>query len=269
MMRDRVVPVERLKEEQLVELPRTRRHRRDHDKDQRGERDQQFSRSQRHYYNPRPMSLRYLRALRLLHRTFRHHPAGQRVHILGRFLTAPFLRTLDVIPVGARVLDIGAGHGTYPRLIVEERAREVIAVEPDLRKTLIAFRHPKVKFVAGFDDCIRGQFDVIVVYDVIYRLPPEARDALFQRIFERVRPGGLFVLKDLDPSNRLKWMWNRIQETVSDKLFGLTIGEGFYIDTRDQIGERMARAGFTDFQWKRVDFGYPHAHIVYSARKSS
>ena len=208
-----------------------------------------------------------VRALRLLHNTFRHHPPGQRIHILGRFLTAPFLRTVDVIPQGSRVLDIGSGHGTYPRLIVEERAREVIAVEPDLRKTLLAFRHPKIRFVCGFDDCIRGQFDVVVIYDVIYRLPPEERDKLFQRVHERLKPGGLFVLKDLDPSNRLKWQWNRFQETVMDRFFGLTIGEGFYIDTRDEIGARMASAGFADFEWKRVDAWYPHAHIVYTARK--
>ena len=209
----------------------------------------------------------YARALRLLHRTFAHHPAGQRLHILGRFLTAPFLRTLDVIPVGARVLDIGAGHGTYPRLIVEERAREVIAVEPDLRKTLLAYKHPNVKFVAGFDDCIRGSFEVIVVYDVIYRLPPEQRDALFTRIFARVAPGGLFVLKDLDPSNRLKWTWNRLQETISDAIFHLTLGEGFFIDTPEQIEARLKRAGFVDFTAQRVDRFYPHAHIIYTARK--
>ena len=218
-------------------------------------------------YNRALMSLGYMRALALLHRTFRSHPPGQRIHILGRFLTAPFMRTLDVIPEGARVLDIGSGHGTYPRLIVEGRAREVIAVEPDIRKMLTAFKHPRVRFVCGFDDCIRGQFDVIVIYDVIYRLPPDERDRLFKRVYERVRPGGLFILKDLDPSNRLKWTWNRIQESISDRFFGLTIGEGFYVDTREQIGERMARAGFTDFQWKRVDFGYPHAHIIYTARK--
>jgi SAM-dependent methyltransferase len=213
------------------------------------------------------MAVGYIQALTLLHQTFKRHPVGQRLHILGRFLTAPFLRTLDVIPEGARVLDIGAGHGTYPRLIAEERAREVIAVEPDLRKTLIAFRHPRVKFVAGFDDCIRGQFDVIVVYDVIYRLPPEARDALFSRIFDRVKPGGLFILKDLDPSNRLKWNWNRMQETISDAVFHLTIGEGFFIDSPDQIHARLTKAGFADFRAERVDAWYPHAHIIYTATR--
>ena len=213
------------------------------------------------------MPVGLVRALRLLHNTFRHHPPGQRVHILGRFLTAPFLRTIEVIPAGSRVLDIGSGHGTYPRLIVEERAREVIAVEPDLRKTLIAFHHPKIRFVCGFDDCIRGRFDVVVIYDVIYRLPPEERDQLFRRVYDRLKPGGLFVLKDLDPSNRLKWQWNRMQETIMDRFFGLTIGEGFYVDTRQQIADRMQRAGFTDFRWERVDAWYPHAHIVYTGRR--
>ena len=213
------------------------------------------------------MPVGYIRALRLLHQTFHKHPSGQRAHILGRFLTAPFLRTLDIIPKGARVLDIGSGHGTYPRLIVEERAREVIAVEPDIRKMLTAFRHPRVRFVCGFDDCIRGEFDAVAMYDVIYRLPPEERDKLFRRVYERVRPGGLFVIKELDPASRLKGQWSRMQESMMDRFFGLTLGHGFYLETREQIGHRLASAGFTDFQWKRVDAWYPHAHIIYTARK--
>lgn len=213
------------------------------------------------------MSLGYVNALKLLHRTFGHLPVPARLHILGRFITAPFLRTLDVIPRGSRVLDIGAGHGTYGRLIAEAREATVFCVEPDIRKALLPIRHPAIRFIASFDDAIRGTFDAVVVYDVIYRLPPEARDALFSRIYARVKPGGLFVLKDLDPTNRLKWQWNRFQEWMSDTFFKLTIGEGFYIDTPAEIGERMTRAGFTDFRATKVDTGYLHAHILYTAVK--
>jgi SAM-dependent methyltransferase len=213
------------------------------------------------------MPIGYLRAFRLLRQTFRHYPPAQQVHALGRFLSAPFLRTVDVIPAGSRVLDVGAGHGVYARLIVEERAREVVAIEPDLRKSLVAWRHPRVRFVAGYDECIRDTFDVVVLYDVLYRLDAAAREELLPRLFALVRPGGLFVMKEIDPTSRLKEAWNRMQEKISDTLFGLTMGEGFYNEPPDVIAERIARAGFTGFTSKRIDFGYPHAHIIYTARR--
>lgn len=213
------------------------------------------------------MPVGYLRALGLLHQTFHTYPPAARLHILGRFLSCPFLRTLDVVPVGARVLDIGAGHGTFARLAVEERAAEVIAVDPDLRKTLHAYRHPKVRFVAGFDDAIRGEFDVVSMFDVLYRLSPEQRDALFARILERLKPGGLFLLKEVGRANGLKHVWNRTQELISDNLFGLTVGEGFYVETDEELRVRMERAGFTGFAAKRIDRGYPHAHTLYTAHR--
>ncbi len=213
------------------------------------------------------MALGHMKSLTLLHRTFRRLPWKSRLHILGRYLTCPFLRTLDVIPRGARVLDIGAGHGTYAGLIAEARDARVIAVEPDLRKALFPIRHPNVQFVASFDDGIRGEFDVIVVYDVIYRLAASERDALFERVRDRLRPGGIFVLKDLDPEHRLKHGWNRLQEKISDRFLGLTIGEGFNIESRGTIERRMRKLGFEEFTAKRVDAGYLHAHILYTARR--
>src|SRR2546423_1179679 len=76
----------------------------------------------------------FIRALIVLHRAYRHRGVRTRLHVLLRFLTCPFLRVLDAVPREARVLDVGAGHGLFARLVAARGARRVMAVEPDVRK---------------------------------------------------------------------------------------------------------------------------------------
>jgi cyclopropane fatty-acyl-phospholipid synthase-like methyltransferase len=213
------------------------------------------------------MPLGHWRALNVLRRTFRHHPRSARLHIFIRYMTAPFLRTLDFVPPGARLLDIGAGHGTYARLALENGARQVIAVEPDLRKALLPLRVPGLGVVAAFDQAIRGSFDAVVIYDATYRMSLAERDALYTRVFDRLNPGGVFILKDLDPGHRLKMGWARFQELLSDTFLGISIGRGFLYESRSQIEERLSRIGFVDFAVREVGAWYPHPHIVYTARR--
>jgi SAM-dependent methyltransferase len=209
----------------------------------------------------------YFRALRLLHHTFAHYPARARMHILIRFLTAPFLRSLDVIPAGATILDIGAGHGTYARLAVEAGARKVFAVEPDLRKALLPLRHPRISVIGAFDDAVAGTFDVIVIYDATYRMPLELRDAIYRRVYGRLRPGGLFVLKDMDTTRRWKMRWARLQEWLSDRLLRISIGEGFIYESPADLRARLEAIGFISFESRYVGRGYPHPHAIFTAKK--
>lgn len=213
------------------------------------------------------MSIGFIRALAILHHTFKDHSPAQRAHVLGRFLSAPFLRTIDLVPRGARVLDIGAGHGLFARLIAEETARDVVAIDPDLRKMLTSYRHPKIRFVAGFDDAVRGTFDAVTVFDVLYRLDDAGRDALLVHTRDLLRPGGTILVKDLDPAARVKSAWNRFQERGFADLLQLTVGKFGENDTREQMAARLSRAGFVGVRWKRIDFCYPHAHIVYTATR--
>lgn len=215
----------------------------------------------------RQMSIGYFRALRILHQTFRKHPPGVRLHILIRFFTCPFLRTLDLVPKGGRILDIGAGHGTLARLAIEQGAREVIAVEPDLRKALLPLRSPGIQVVAAFDDAMRGSFDAVAIYDATYRIPIAERESLYRRAFERLTPGGIFILKDMDASHRWKMSWARLQERISDSILGISMGSGFIYEPREEIFDRMRRTGFVELEAREIDAGYPHSHIVYTARR--
>ena len=166
------------------------------------------------------------------------------------------------MPAGARVLDIGAGHGVFSVLAADGGAR-VVAVEPDVRKVGSV---PGVRFVAGYDEVVRGAFDVVAINDVLYKIPFEQWDALLARVVERLPAGGILLVKEHDPTARIKNNWNRWQESLATKL-GLTLGESFSYETPADFTARLKRAGFRDVEAKRIDSGYPHAHMLYVARK--
>lgn len=201
----------------------------------------------------------------VLHRAFRSRDIRTRLHALLRFLTCPFLRVVRYVPPEARVLDVGAGHGVFSVLAADRGAR-VVAVEPDLRKVLPV---PGVQFVVGFDDVIRGAFDgafdVVAINDVLYKVPFAEWDAFLARARERLRDGGTLIVKEHDPTARLKNAWNRAQESLATKL-RLTMGESFSYEAPSAFIARLQKAGFREVEAKRIDAGYPHAHMLYVAK---
>lgn len=215
------------------------------------------------------MSPSYLDAARFLRRVYRRYPLGHRLHVVVRYLTCPFVRTLGEAPAGGRLLEIGAGHGIYSYLVARDNARRVYAVEPDLRKAVHPEHAPGVQWIAGFDDAVRGTFDTIVIYDATYRMSIDYRTRLYRRVFDRLRPGGTFILKDMDPGHAWKMKWARFQEWLSDTFLKVSIGEGFIYQTRAEVESTLKAIGFERFTARAIDSGYPHPHIIYTARRPS
>ena len=206
-------------------------------------------------------------AAAVLRRTFSGRPFGVRVHVLGRFYSCPYLRTLHHVAAGAQVLDVGSGHGLFSVLALEAGAASVTVLEPDLRKTLVSFRHPRVQVVAGRVDALDGRFDLVTLFDVLYRIPLEDRDRLLLAVRDRLLPGGVLLVKEMDPGRRLKAAWNRAQEWVSDRFLGLTLGSGFHYESSAGVLERLAACGFEDCRMEDIGRGYPHAHVSYTSRR--
>ena len=202
-----------------------------------------------------------MRTVGVLYRAFRFFPPGARAHTLIRFLTCPLLRVADRVPRNATLLDIGAGHGVFA-VLVRDRVARVVGVEPDLRKVLPV---DGCRFVAGYDDVIRGSFDVITIIDVLYKIPVAQWDALLARIAPRLKPGGMLLIKEMDPAERLKNRWNRLQEAAATALH-LTLGESFSYEAPADFTARLKTHGFAHVDVERIDAWYPHPHLLYVAR---
>lgn len=185
-----------------------------------------------------------------------------RIHTLIRFLTCPMLRVLDAVPPHSTLLDIGAGHGVFATLVNARGAQRVVGVEPDARKVRpIA----GIESIIGFDDVVRGTFGAITIIDVLYKIPMNDWDALLLRCRARLASGGLLIIKEQDPTARVKNSWNAAQERVATAL-QLTLGESFSYESPAAFVARLERLGFRDVRSKRVDFGYPHPHVMYVGR---
>ena len=184
----------------------------------------------------------------------------ERAHVLIRFLTCPFLRVLRFAPANATLLDIGAGHGLFSVLARENGARPA-AIDPDARKVR---KLGGIKSVVGYDDCIRATFDAVAIIDVLYKMPINDWDSFLDRIGRRLKPGGTLLIKEHDPTARIKHSWNRVQERLASALH-LTLGESFSYEAPADFAERLRRHGFSA-TYQRIDRGYPHAHILYVAK---
>jgi 2-polyprenyl-3-methyl-5-hydroxy-6-metoxy-1,4-benzoquinol methylase len=200
----------------------------------------------------------FIRALIVLHREYRKFPLRMRAHVLIRFLTCPFLRVVRHLPANARLLDIGAGHGLFSVLAREHGARPA-AIDPDARKVR---KHDGIQSVIGYDDCIRGAFDAVAVIDVLYKMPLAEWDSFLDRVRRHLRPGGTLLIKEHDPTARVKHSWNRLQERLASAL-RLTLGESFSYETPADFTARLRRHGFESIVAERIDAGYFHPHMLY------
>lgn len=206
----------------------------------------------------------WLRNTIVTYSAFRRRPVGTRLHTLIRYLTCPFTRVLRAIPPGtASLLEVGGGHGVFSRLAAARGVGTVVSIEPDLRKM---GRVEGVTSVAGYDEAIRGTFDVVAMMDVLYAIPIASWDPLLARLSDRLANGGTLLIKEQDPAS-IKNRWNRAQEWISMKLLRITLANAFDYESRDAFAARLTRLGFRDVTSRRVDFGYPHPHVLYVARK--
>lgn len=126
----------------------------------------------------------------------------------------------------AEVLDLGSGTGLLTAILREQfpAARFTLIDISDemLAKARERFAGKDVRIIVGdySREPIAGQFDAIVSALSIHHLTDEDKAALFHRIFEALKPGGVFVNADevLGPTPAMdKFYWDEWVREVTER----------------------------------------------------
>lgn len=198
-------------------------------------------------------------------------PRGDRFHVRARWWSAPFPAIEQRIPRTGRVLEVGCGHGLLCfYLALSSPARSVVGVDIDAHKIELA-RDAADHLVAGEasvtfavvapGDLPEGEFEAVLIADVLYLMPEDMRRAVLAACVQRLAPGGVLVVKEVDVTPRWKHRIAHLQEVLATRVFRFTEGEALEIAPMADFASQLRDAGL-DVEIVRVDRGYVHPHAM-------
>lgn len=101
---------------------------------------------------------------------------------------------LEMIPVGARVLDVGCGTGSVTKLVIDARKADVVGIEPNAdRAATAASRGINVHcgVLTSELSATLGKFDVVMFADVLEHLPDPLGQLMLAQDY--LRPGARVI----------------------------------------------------------------------------
>ncbi len=204
-------------------------------------------------------------------------PVAVRVHTALRWLTCPFAPVQASVPDVGEVLEVGCGHGLVSlSLALASSRRRVTGVDIDGAKveaaTAAAARLAPGEADIGFTLVEPGWLptatvDAVVIADVLYLLPVEEQHRLLSACAACIGEGGVLVVKEVAEKPRWKFQWNRLQETVSTRVLGITAGDGslHFVAPSTMAGWLEAEGLRTES--RALDRGYPWPHHLLVGRR--
>jgi 2-polyprenyl-3-methyl-5-hydroxy-6-metoxy-1,4-benzoquinol methylase len=140
---------------------------------------------------------------------YRHLPTCPRVFARMKILTDPMFKELDkYVQNPRRIIDIGCGYGIPATWLLEIYPQaEVYGLDPDEECVLIASRAIGIR---GRIDAGRspdlpkvgGAVDYVIMLDMLHLIDDKELQIAFQRIYEKLSPGGTLLVRATIPSDK-------------------------------------------------------------------
>ena len=202
-------------------------------------------------------------------------PLKEQLFIRALLFSAPLAAVASRV-AGAKVADIGCGHGVLSALLlVDHPDRRIVGVDPDPRKIAWARasvgRLPNTHFLVGTaEDLARaepGSFDAVVVTDVLYLLPVDAWAGFLRTCRTLLAPGGRLLLKEAEDDGSWRAKKTLLQERLMVSLLERTRASGAIgFSSRERIGAALREAGCGVREIVPLGKGYTTPHVLFIAQ---
>jgi cyclopropane fatty-acyl-phospholipid synthase-like methyltransferase len=198
---------------------------------------------------------------------------GVRLHTRLRAWSAPLDAVVSALPLEGSLLDVGCGHGLIANEVaLRSPLARVLGV--DLSETKIAAARASVgtrtnvEFrLAPLQEVPESGFDAVSLIDVLYLVPADSWTPFLRTCLEKLRPGGIFVLKEIGTEPWWKFERLKLQEFMSTRILRITKGDTMHFESGDQLRQRLRSVGFEDVALQPLDSGYTSPHLLLTARR--
>ena len=189
-----------------------------------------------------------------------------RVEYRLRLTICPFEEVAAEIPHDASVLELGCGYGLLANLVsLESPTRRVVGIDSEPSRIAVAQRSTRgrghVRFEVG--DVTRMELpkaDCVAMNDLLHHIPHVEQIPLLEKCYAALPKGGLLLIKDVDKSSLLKYVWNYAHDLIKNRWLP------FYCLDTPILVAILQLVGFR-VEVRRLDAGYPYSHVLYRCTK--
>jgi 2-polyprenyl-3-methyl-5-hydroxy-6-metoxy-1,4-benzoquinol methylase len=211
--------------------------------------------------------------IREIWRAYHDCSITKRLHVVGRYLSCPYDFLLSLFPPAGQILDIGCGDGLLLFLLSNQsssQGRTYLGIDVAEDKIANAKRAeiPFAKFRLGdVSNLPSNTFECVAIVDVLYLLPIARWTEILQQAVRVLRKNGLLIVKEVANEPRWKYWIAYFQEILAIKVIGMTKGGTPHQESIDTYRTYIEAAGIDVFKVERIDAWWPHAHVVFLAKR--
>lgn len=163
-------------------------------------------------------------------RLFRDSTTKYRLMQKYRPYICPYDELIELVPNRSTILDIGCGGGLFLGLLsatnritlghgFDSSEPAIDTAKKMANQVSSSNKGIKLKFEArsAKSSWPEGEYDVVSLIDVVHHIPPSAQEGVIFNAIQRMKPGGIFIYKDMCKKPLWRANANRMHDLILAK----------------------------------------------------